>query len=305
MHESSVGPPSADNNTNTGWTSVRVTPPTDDPRERQTCFDTLFGLGAEGVHDHNGVLITHFPPSVDMADVVSAFGNRRLAAHLEFAPVSFINWSEAWKDRITVHHAGNLTIAPPWLSAGLDSAKTIVIDPGMAFGTGDHATTRGVVRLLQDVIRSGDIVADLGAGSAVLAIAAAKLGASRVYAIEIDGDAIDEANRNVSVNGVDDRVHVFEADAAVLLPLVQPVRVVIANIISSVLLELLPLMKSALSNDAGHDAADVSTSKGVAILSGILVEERSAMLDAFSKNGWLVLAEFAEDIWWSVAIALE
>ncbi len=283
------------------WTSVKVTPASNDQRTRQSCFDTLFALGSDGVHDDNGVLVTHFPADVDMARVVSAFNQQEFSAKLEFAPVSAVNWSEAWKDRITVHAVRDLTIAPPWLSSDLDPDRTIVIDPGMAFGTGDHPTTRGVVYLLQDVIRNGDVVADLGSGSAVLSIAAAKLGAARVYAIEIDSDAIEEANRNVQVNGVEDRVHVFEADAAVLLPLVKPVRVIIANIISSVLLDLLPQMKTVFT----HEQEPFRNSTGIALLSGILVEEREDMLGAFSKGGWRVVAELLEGIWWSVSIAPE
>ncbi|MDQ6610930.1 MAG: 50S ribosomal protein L11 methyltransferase, partial [Gemmatimonadota bacterium] len=171
-----------------------------------------------------------------------------------------------------------------------DPAHCIVIDPGMAFGTGDHATTRGVIRLLPSVLRGGDVVADLGAGSAILAIAAAKLGASRVYAIELDADAIPNANENVVRNGVAATVHVFEGDAASLLPLVAPVRVIVANIISSVLIELLPLIAGALTED------------GEAILSGILHEERDVMMKSLADNGWVVTSEDAEDIWWSVAI---
>ena len=161
----------------------------------------------------------------------------------------------------------------------------------MAFGTGEHATTRGVVRLLPTVMRDGDVVADLGAGSAVLAIAAAKLGASRVYAVELDGEAIPDAERNVARNGVADRVHVFEADAGVLLPLLAPVRVVLANIISSVLVQLLPIIADSLTADGG------------AILSGILQEERAEMLAVLESSGWRVLDEDAEDIWWSVSVA--
>jgi ribosomal protein L11 methyltransferase len=140
-------------------------------------------------------------------------------------------------------------------------------------------------------LRAGAIVADLGAGSAVLSIAAAKLGAARVYAVELDADAIPDAEANVQRNGVADRVHVFEADAGALLPLVAPVDLVLANIISSVLIELMPVIKSSLN--AG----------GTAILSGILYEERDTMLQVLDAHGWTVLEEDAEDIWWSVSIA--
>ena len=125
----------------------------------------------------------------------------------------------------------------------------------------------------------------------MLAIAAAKLGAAHVTAIEIDHDAIANASENVERNGVAGHVTIFEGDAAVLLPLVAPVRVVLANIISSVLIEMLPMMASSLTPD------------GEAILSGMLLEERAMMLGVLDDGGWNVTAEDAEGLWWSAQIA--
>jgi ribosomal protein L11 methyltransferase len=144
---------------------------------------------------------------------------------------------------------------------------------------------------MQRIVRAGDRVADLGTGSAVLAIAAAKLGARHVAAIEVDHDAISNAEDNVRRNDVSEVVTVIEGDAATLLPLVAPVRVITANIISSALLELLPVIAMTLDPN------------GSAILSGILDEERSMMLRALKDSGWVVDAEDREDIWWSAAIA--
>ena len=86
-------------------------------------------------------------------------------------------------------------------------------------------------------------------------------------------------------------MHVFGGDGAALLPLVAPVQIVLANIISSVLIELLPVIEAALAPD------------GTAVLSGILQEERPVMLEILASHGWQVQAEDAEDIWWSVSIA--
>src|SRR6185295_8451758 len=119
----------------------------------------------------------------------------------------------------------------------------------------------------------------------------AKLGAARVAAIELDHDAIENAEQNVERNGVADRVTVIEGDAASLLALVAPVRVVTANIISSVLVELLPLIAMSLVPD------------GRAILSGILYAEREMMVNTLADDGWSIEAEDSEDIWWSVTIA--
>ncbi len=261
------------------------------PGARDACLAALFAVGAQGVHEDGASLVTHFPPDTDLEAVHRAITEADELVVIETAPVPDVDWTEAWKTRITSHQLGTLVVTPPWLAEGLDPATTIVIEPGMAFGTGEHPTTRGVVRLLPRQLREGAVVADLGAGSAVLAIAAAKLGAARVYAIELDGDAIPDAEKNVEHNGVADRVHVFEADAGALLPLVAPVDVVLANIISSVLIELMPVIGTSLK--AG----------GTAILSGILREERETMLEVLAAHGWTVLEEDAEDIWWSVSIA--
>jgi len=93
------------------------------------------------------------------------------------------------------------------------------------------------------------------------------------------------------VNGVGERVEVIEGDAAMLLPLLAPVRVVLANIISSALISLLPTIRASLAD------------RGQAILSGILCEEREAMLAALDADGWTVEREDTEDAWWSVQIA--
>lgn len=124
----------------------------------------------------------------------------------------------------------------------------------------------------------------------MLAIAAARLGAARVFAIEHDADSIGNAELNVTTNGVADRVAVLEGDAQLLLPLVAPVQVILANIISSVLLELLPLLGASLAPD------------GVMILSGILREEREMMVSALEAAGWRIDAEDAEEQWWSVRV---
>lgn len=275
------------------WTSVRVRPEPGSESARAACLAALFAVGAQGVHEDGGSLVTHFAPGTDLAAVHEALSLADEHVVIETAPVPDIDWSEAWKDRIVAHELGALTVTPPWLSHGRDLRRTIVIDPGMAFGTGDHATTRGVIRLLPAVLRAGDTVADLGAGSAVLSIAAAKLGAARVYAIELDGEAIPDAEENVERNGVADCVHVFEGDASAFLPLVGPVRVVLANIISSVLVELLPIVAVNLTDD------------GAAIISGILLDERTQMCEVLGATGWRILAEDAEDIWWSASIVRE
>jgi ribosomal protein L11 methyltransferase len=268
------------------WHRIAITPSA--PDRGVMVANAMFDAGAEGLHELADAFVTHLPERMDPEAFVAQVRGADADLAAEISPLADTDWSEHWKAQIRAHQLGALTVTPPWLAEGRDPATTIVIEPAMAFGTGEHATTRGVVRLMQGVVRAGDAVADLGAGSAVLAIAAAKLGASQVFAIEIDSEAIGNAEANVERNGVATRVAVLEGDASLLLPLVAPVRIILANIISSVLLEMLPLFPMSLADG------------GVIILSGILREERERMLRALADFGWVVDVEDAEDQWWSV-----
>ncbi len=269
------------------WFAVRARP-RGGADAAQAVVSALFAAGSQGVQEDGDTVLTQFPPDADVDAIRAAVLDADPSADVAISPADPVDWTEGWKALIGAHELGGLAVVPPWLSEGREPATTIVIDPGMAFGTGDHPTTRGVVRLMQGVVRAGDVVADLGAGSAVLAIAAVKLGAARVAAIEYDHDAIENAEENVARNGVAGRVTVIEGDANVLLPLVAPVRLVLANIISSVLVELMPAIDAALAPD------------GDVILSGILWEERDAMLRVSAARGWRAVAEDHEDVWWSV-----
>lgn len=281
----------ASNRTSDRWRSVRVWPSAGGGGG-EAIVAALFALGSTGVHEDGDVLVTFFPAhAVDDDALLRIIGDADAGAGVELGFADGQEWVRRWPARVGSHVVGSLTVTPPWLAGGCDPARTIVIDPGMAFGTGEHETTRGALRLLSHVVRRGDVVADLGAGSAVLAIAAAKLGAARVAAIEMDPDAIGNAEANVVRNGVADRVGVIEGLAQMLLPLVAPVRVVTANIISSVVIELLPAISSALADD------------GQAILSGILCDERDSMLAVLRESGWHVEREDAEGEWWSTIVA--
>jgi ribosomal protein L11 methyltransferase len=267
------------------WHEVRVWPAND--AERAAIIDVLVAAGSSGVQDEGASIVTYLPYETDVAALRARLGDVRV----EIAPFEPI--AIDWHGTVRAHTVGTITVAPPFeLSVGMlaGGGQLVVIDPGMAFGTGEHATTRGALALMQHIVGPDDFVADLGAGSAVLAIAAAKLGATRVVAIEMDPDAIGNAEENVARNEVGDRVHVMEGDAAALLPLLAPVRVVLANIISSVLIELLPVIGAALAAD------------GEAVLSGILTSERDHMMTVLAAGGWRIMDEIAEGEWWSVAI---
>ncbi len=280
------------------WIALRITP----DANRDGVIAALFEAGSQGIQEDGASVVTHFPGSTRIDAIREAVIAADPRADIAVSDAPDTDYSE-WRASVSAHRLGNLVVAPPWLASELDPETTVFIDPAIAFGTGEHPTTRGVIRLMQgmslnaavsddgSVVRVGDKVADLGAGSAVLSIAAARLGAARVTAIEIDHDAIGNAEGNVAANGVSDRVEVIEGDAGTLLPLLAPVRVVLANIISSVLIPLLPVIRNSLG--AG----------GQAILAGILLDERADMVKALDVDGWTIEREDTEDVWWSVQIA--
>lgn len=267
-------------------TLVRV-----DVRPSAGCADAVsaavFAAGAEALQELHGVLMTIVASHGSAEAIAAAVAAADRGATVETSETPDVDWTTAWRAQLRAHTVGLLTVTPPWLAMPFLPERSIVIEPAMAFGTGDHATTRGVLRLMQDEIRPGDVVADLGSGSGVLAIAAAKLGATRVAAIENDPDAIGNAEENVATNDVGRVVSVIEGDAGLLLPLVAPVRVVLANIVSSVIRDLTPAVVRSLA--AG----------GVAIFSGMLTTERGAMREWLAAAGLEAGAEVAEGEWWS------
>jgi ribosomal protein L11 methyltransferase len=271
--------------TQSGWTAIHVRSVTD----RDAVVRALVLCGAEGVQELDTELVTHMQ-APDVVALTGAVAQADAGAVVSSAPAPTVDWTVEWKKHLKPRRVGNLVVTPPWFAADYTPAERIVIEPGMAFGTGDHETTRGVLRLLPGVIRRGDVVADLGAGSAVLGIAAAKLGAKHVYGIENDPDASGNAQENVVTNGVAGSITMMEGDAFVLLPLVSPLQLVLANIVTPVLVDLLPLIATAVG------------SGGRAILSGILIEERDRIRAAIDAGSWRITATDEEGLWCSVAI---
>lgn len=270
------------------WRAVRVHAP-DDGGERDGIVAALIGAGAPSVHESDGALLTFVVEGTDLDALRAAVRTASSAAELEVAPNTTLAWQPEWAARVGIQRVGALAVAPPWLARDA-GAGAILIEPGMAFGTGEHATTRLVLRLMQGVVRTGDFVADVGAGSAVLAIAAARLGAARVAAIEADADAIWNAEENVARNGISGAVMVLHGDAAALLPLIAPVQVVLANITAPVLLRLEPAVAAALGSGA-H-----------AVIGGVLEEERAALLSVYAPQRWRLQVEDSEDEWWSAVL---
>lgn len=187
------------------------------------------------------------------------------------------DWSQSWKRAFQPVRLGErFVVCPGWIDAALeDGDREIVIDPGLAFGTGSHETTGMCAALVEKYVRPGMTVIDIGTGSGILAIAAALMGASRVLATDLDPVAARVAAENARANGFGD---VVETRCGDLLDVVDETGdVVVANIIADAILQL-----------AGPARACIADG-GVFIASGIAVERRAEVEAALAAAGYEIL----------------
>ncbi|MBF0502238.1 MAG: 50S ribosomal protein L11 methyltransferase [Candidatus Riflebacteria bacterium] len=181
----------------------------------------------------------------------------------------------------------NIVVRPPWCDPlpGEDKGITLLIDPGMAFGTGTHETTRLCLRLMRGIQISGGRFLDLGAGSGILAFALVKQGAAFVEAVEIDGPAVENLRKNAGLNGITDKsLDIICGDLAQFKPR-SAANGLVANISSPVLLEHLPRMAGFLVKGAWG------------IFSGINSTNAPAIRKAFSSQPWRIIQEETEGEW--------
>ncbi|MDR2609851.1 MAG: 50S ribosomal protein L11 methyltransferase [Clostridiales Family XIII bacterium] len=208
-------------------------------------------------------------------------------------------WKTKWKDYFKPFRmTDRFVICPPWEAAGdagneNPGAEIIVIDPGMAFGTGTHETTAMCGETLEKVIDASSMVLDIGTGSGILAIIAAKCGARSVIAIDIDDDALRSASENVKRNDVEQTIELIKGNITVpeVCELLVPPNgegrfgVICANLTSGILKRILPYIADLLAKD------------GKLILSGILETERGDMLSAIADCGMKVSLEKTRGEW--------
>ena len=194
------------------------------------------------------------------------------------------DWVNNWKQYYKPIQEGRVTIVPEWIDYEAKEGEYIVkIDPGMAFGTGEHESTKMCLMLLQALGVEDKSVIDVGTGSGILALASAKLGAKFVEAYDIDDNAVKSAKENCVLNNLQDKIYV--ANANLLDKTTGKFDIVLANITADVLI--------MLSNSLG----DYLKKDGIVIISGIILKRENDVKKAFEDNGFKVLQRINMGEW--------
>lgn len=198
-------------------------------------------------------------------------------------------WANAWKNHFKPFAVGGrLWITPTWDRTAPPRGSIIIeLDPGMAFGSGLHPSTQMCLVVLENLVRGGERVIDVGTGSGILSIACARLGAAAVLAVDVDPVAVDVATQNIAHNQVDDRVQVRQG--SLLDGVAGPADLIVANLTADILLDLIPAAPPRLHRS------------GVLVASGI-VADRLLEVEAVARSVGFRTVESKRDAEWRCVI---
>lgn len=207
------------------------------------------------------------------------------AIAVEATTIQEVNWAEAWKQFFKPRRVGRrFVVRPSWEFYEAESGDLeIVLDPGQAFGTGDHPTTRLMLELIEDRVQPGHRVADIGCGSGILSVAALRMGASNVVAVDVDSVAVRSTLDNADRNGVEIQAQVGTGFTG--LPEAEPYDLVLSNIISAALIRMAPDVPAHLK--PGGDW----------IVSGIIEQNWPDVLAAAERTGFRLERKEQEGDW--------
>ena len=206
------------------------------------------------------------------------------------APIADEDWADAWRAHFAPFPLGRrLVIAPPWETARVDGREVLIIEPGRAFGTGQHGSTAGCLLLLEAIAEheAPPRALDLGTGSGILAIAAARLGVGAIDAVDSDPDAIASASANVERNGLTARVRCAVADAATLAA--APFPLVMANLLA------------AAHRTLAARYAELVAPGGLLVLGGLLDGEADDVASVLARRGFTRVDARSVEGWSSLA----
>ncbi len=247
--------------------------------------------------DKNTVKVSLFVPEEKNLSEYKMFIDARLSAlsvlySLECESMREEDWSESWKQYYKPIKLGRVTIVPAWEEYEAAPGEVIIkMDPGMAFGTGTHETTRLVMRIMQDEIRGGERVLDVGTGSGILSICASKLGAESCNAYDIDPVAVKVAAENALLGGCTNiTVGVSDLLRGVDMSCGK-YDFCVANIVSDIIIRMMPDIGGCLKDGAPL------------ILSGIIEPRADEVRESVLKNGFKIIREEKENDWVAILAA--
>ncbi|MCI3919678.1 50S ribosomal protein L11 methyltransferase [Paenibacillus sp. TRM 82003] len=273
-------------------------------RKRDTSLGQWYEKPLNDMPEGDALMQAYFSEESDMDAIRSGveellrqlpgFGLDPGKGEIRIGSIKEEEWADSWKQYFKpTHISERLVIKPTWESYEPKPHETIIeLDPGMAFGTGTHATTALCMRTLEGVVQGGDHVIDVGTGSGILAVTAIRLGAERVLALDLDPVAVSSARENAKLNGLEHAIHVQLSD---LLGAIKtggtdsgvklPVRVVVANILAEIIITFVDDVYEALQPD------------GVYVASGIITAKEADVADALKSAGFELESRAEENGW--------
>lgn len=264
---------------------------------RDALMQRLAGQDCLGFIENEKNIIAYFRDGSGVNDIVKLLeesGTVLRDAGLDndlsfnYSFISERDWNETWKKKFKPIDAGErFSILPPW--EGLKENRiNLIIDPGMAFGTGHHETTRTCLMLIERLsgnCRKGSFL-DVGTGTGILAIAASRLGFGRIIGVDTDPLAVDAAQRNAGLNDLE-TIAILEGTAA---PELGTFDFIAANLMSGILIRIAPELAPCLAEG------------GVALLSGMLVGQEEEVIAAMERQGLKFREKHIDGRWVSVVM---
>lgn len=268
-------------------------------REWDVSFGEIYQL-SPGDYPTEGVIIKAYLPSSNNLGKITEeiqlsienlvqFGISIGKGKVTLSEVDEEDWETAWKKYYKpVQISERMTITPTWeeYTPKRQDELVIELDPGMAFGTGTHPTTVLCIRALEKRLKTGDQVIDVGCGSGILSIAAAKLGAGEVLAMDLDEVAVTSTNMNVKLNQLSDKIKVKQNN--LLEGIMGPVDVIVSNILAEIILRFIEEAYQCLVQD------------GIFITSGIISQKEEEVTEALKKAGFTIIETTALEDWVSI-----
>jgi ribosomal protein L11 methyltransferase len=269
------------------WPALDIHVPSCDPQLQELVLVELDDFQPTAIQEPDDTsLLRAFFTSAESRDAAARALGASFGSHLyvESLNVEDEDWAARSQAQLRAVTIGRIVVAPPW-DMGSDPLLTIIVKPSMGFGTGHHATTRLMLRALQEVTLENRAVLDVGCGSGVLAIAAVKLGARSAVGIDIDPDALDNARENAGLNQMGDRVRFEEGD---FREMAVGAHVVMAN------------LTGGLLEQTAEALAAMVAPGGFLIVSGFMDSEKATVVPALER--FLTLRKVAQDEEWMWAV---